>query len=118
MAANLESVLSRVVEWSKKSVERNDYVQWPTNMLPYLEREFHLLPKDMAALQCVGRRGALGGLPVNFVRVCNRAMAREQGIIIKGYHDLDKHPELVLFEGHMFKGGTVHLRKKEPMVAK
>jgi len=117
MTTHFESVLTRVFGLGKKPMERNDYVQWPANMLPYLEKEFHLLPKDMAALLCVGRRGSLRGLPVNFVRVCNRATAHEQGIIIRGYHDLDKHPELVLFEGHIFKGGTMHLRKKEPMVA-
>ena len=56
-------------------------------------------------------------MPVDLVRLCDRAKAYEQGIIVKGYYDLDKHPELVLFEGYILKSGTVHLRKKELTVA-
>ena len=117
MASRFESLLSKVGQWGRKAAEGNEYVQWPQNMLPYLEKRFHLLPKDMAALHCVRHRGILERSPVNFVRLYNRAMAHEQDIIVKSYYDLDEYPELVLFEGYIFKGGTVHLKKKESTVA-
>lgn len=117
MAPDFESLVSNIVGWSKKSAQRNDCVYWPQHMLACLEEKFHLLPKDMAVLRCIGRQGLLGGLPVSFVRIFNRAKAYEQGIIVEDYRDLDKHPELVLFEGHILKNGTVHLRKKQSIVA-
>jgi len=117
MTLYFESLLSKVVGWCKQSTERNDCVHWPDNVLPYLEKEFRLLPKDMLSLRSVSCPGLFGGMPVNLVRLCDRAKAYEQGIIVKGYYDLDKHPELVLFEGYILKSGTVHLRKKELTVA-
>lgn len=72
----------------------------------------------MAALQCVVQRGSLGGLPVNFVRLCDRTMTHERRVNVKSYRDLDKHPELVLYEGHIFKEGIVHLKKRGATVAK
>ena len=97
-------------------MERSGSLQWPENVLAYLEKKFWLLPRDMVALRCVRRRGSFGGLPANFIRICDQAMACEQGIIIKGYRDLDKHPDLVLFEGHIFQDGTVHLRRRKSTV--
>lgn len=117
MVTHFESLLSKMVGWSKKSAERNDCVRWPQNMLACLEEKFHLLPKDMAVLQCIGHKRWLAGSPVSFVRIFDRAKAYGQGIIVEDYHDLNKHPELVLFEGHILKNGTVHLRKKESTVA-
>jgi hypothetical protein len=113
MATLFESLLSKVDGWGRGSAERNGRVHWPENMVAYLEKEFHLLPKDMVALRCVRRQSSFGGLPVTFVRICDLALACEQGITVKDYRDLDGHPELVLFEGYVLKDGTVHLRKKE-----
>lgn len=117
MATYFESLLSKMVGWSKKSAEGNDCVCWPQNMLACLEEEFHLLPKDMAVLQCIVHKRWLSGSPVSFVRIFDRAKAYGQGFIVEDYRDLDKHPELVQFEGHILKNGKVHLRKKGTTVA-
>ncbi len=113
MATLFELLLNRVDGWGRGSARRKHRVQWPENMLDYLEKEFHLLPKDMVALRCVRRRGSFGGVPANFVRICDQVTASERGIMVRGYRDLDKHPELVLFEGHVFSGGMVCLKKRE-----
>jgi hypothetical protein len=114
MAIPGESLLNKVVGWGKWSAERNSRVQWPANVLDYLEKEFRLLPKDMATLRCVSSHmESFGGQPARFIRVFDSATAYKQNISIKSYHDLDKHPGLILFEGHIFNGGTVYLRSKE-----
>ena len=104
---------NKVDVWGRRSATRKVRVQWPENMLDYLEREFHLLPKDMVALRCVRRRGSFGGVPASFVRICDEVRASERGVTVRSYRDLDKYPELVLFEGHVFPGGTVYLEKRE-----
>lgn len=117
MVTHLESLLSKMVGRSKKSAERNDCIRWPQNMLSFLEEEFHLLPKDMAVLQCIVLKRWLSGSPVSFIRIFDREKAYGQGFIVEDYRDLDKHPELVQFEGYILKNGTVHLRKKGATVA-
>lgn len=113
MAILGESLLSKVVGWSKRSSERNSRVQWPAHVLDYLEKEFRLLPKDMATLRCVSYRESFGRQPARLIRVFDWAAACKQNIIIRSYYDLDRHPEFVLFEGHIFNSGVVYLRSKE-----
>ncbi len=113
MTILVESLLSKVTGWGKRSAESNSRIQWPENMLDYLEKEFRLLPKDMATLRCIGHRESFGRLPARSVRIFDWAAAYKQSIIIKNYRDLDKHPELVQFEGHVSAGGTVYLRRKQ-----
>ena len=113
MVTLLESLLGKAARWGSWLAEGHGHVQWPENVLDYLEKEFHLLPKEMAALQYVERRRSIGRLHAHFIRVCDRVVAQERGISIRGYRDLDKYPELVLFEGYVLEGGLVHLRKKE-----
>ena len=111
MATTFKSLLNKMAQHNRK--ELHGSIQWPENVLAYMEKEYCLLPKDMVALRCVRRRGSFGGLPAYFVRVCDQVMAHEQGVILEGYRDLDKHPELVLFEGHVLESGPVYLRKND-----
>lgn len=113
MAILGESLLIKVVGWGKRSAERNGREQWPANVLDYLEKEFRLLPKDMATLRCVSHREPFGRQPARLIRLFDWAAAYQQNIIIRSYHNLDKHPEFVMFEGHIFNGGPVYLRSKE-----
>ena len=114
MTTPFGSLLGRVVGWEKRAVERKGHIRWPDNVLACLEKEFRLLPKDMATLRCVSYQKPLGGgLPAIPVRVYDQARAYGQGIIVIDYRSLDKRPDLVLFEGYILKDGTVHLRKKE-----
>jgi len=105
-----KSLLSKVAALGKRSVGGNGHGRLPGNVLAYLEREFHLLPKDMLTLRCIGRRGSIAGSPTMFIRIFDYT-ASERDIAVKDYRDLDKHPKLVLFEGHVFGGGVVYLKK-------
>ena len=106
-------VLSRVTVWGKRLMGRNGHAQLPGNVEAYLQKEFGLPVEEMVNLRCVKRQGNFAGAPAEFIRLFDPARARAKGIAISGYHDLDRNPELVLFEGHTFKGkeGTLYLRK-------
>lgn len=117
MVNKLKSLLSKVTFWGQHLTSINGYAQWPENVLPYLENKFHLLPKDMVYLQCTRYQKARNSMPMSFIRIFDRVKAYEQGVMIKQYHNLDEHPELVLFEGHILKSGAVYLKKKEFMTA-
>ncbi len=116
MAYSFKPLLGKIVERGKKSVEGNDCVQLPENMIAYLEKRVHLLTKDMVALEWIGYEGASRGLLFSLVRISDRTKAYKQGVIVRHYRDLDKHPEVVLFGGHILKNGTVYVKKEEFMV--
>ena len=117
MPYKLKSLLKKPASWGQRLTTMNGHIQWPENVLGYLENEFHLLPKDMACLQCIRDRRVHNGIPMSFIRIVDRMETYEQGVSTKQYHDFDEHPELVLFEGHILENGTVYLKKKENMTA-
>ena len=106
MTTLFESLLRKVAGWGKRLAERNGRGQLPEPVEVYLRKEFRLLPADMADLRYVGHSD-------NFVRVFNAAKAREQGIVIKKYRDLDKHRELALYYGRIDDRGKGHLKREQ-----
>ena len=88
--------------------------QLPQNIQDYLAGDFHLRPEDLALLRWVGRKELFGGERANLVRIFNGAKAHEEGVVVNSFDDLDNHPDLVLFEGHVFEGRAMSLEKKVP----
>jgi hypothetical protein len=111
-----ESLLNKIAKWHWQSSPAEDHQQWPANLTKYLMNEFRLLPVDMASLQWVTLSGSFGGFSVSVVRIFDQAETHKNGLVVNNYHDLDEHPEVVVFEGYVFKDGPVHLRKKESLV--
>jgi hypothetical protein len=111
-----ESVLNKIARWHWQSSPAEDEEQWPGNLTDCLKNEFELCPEDMACLQCVTLSGSFGGFTVSVVRIFNHVEVNRNGLTISSYHDLDEHPEAIVFEGYIFKDGPVHLRKKESLV--
>lgn len=105
-----KSLLTELVNQCKTIKGKKDRVQWPERVLDYLERNFYLLPKDLVALRYVWRKGLFGELPTRYIIIYDHERACEHGIVIKGYHDLDNYPDLVLFRGNVFPNGIVQLK--------
>ena len=97
-----KSLLTEVVNQCKATKGKNDRVQWPERVIDYLKKNFYLLPKDLVALRYVWRKRLFGKLPARYIIIYDYARACEHGIVIKGYRDLDKYPDLVLFEDNVF----------------
>jgi len=111
-----ELLLSKIARWRWQPSPAEDHQQWPGNLTNCLKNEFYLLPEDIASLQCVTLSGSFGGFSVSVARIFNHDEANRSGFTVSSYHDLDEHPEAVIFEGYIFKDGPVHLRKKESLV--
>lgn len=116
MAGRSALLLDKMIGWHRKPEGKTGQAKWPKNVLPYLEKQFRLHPKEMASLQYVQRQGSLRGLPIHYVRLYNRIAAQQQNTAIKNYHDLDDHPELIEFEGHIFQDGKIYLRRMQVYV--
>jgi hypothetical protein len=111
-----ESLLNKIARWHWQSSLAEDEEQWPANLTDCLKNEFKLCPEDMSYLRCVTLSGSFGGFTVSVVRIFNHVEAYRNGVTVSTYHDLDEHPEVIVFEGYIFKDGPVHLRKKESLV--
>ena len=111
-----ESLLSKIarLRWQPPTAE--DDQQWPRNLTNYLKNDLQFLPESMSSLRCVTLSGSFRGFPISLVRIFNYVEANMSGFTVSNYHDLNEHPEVVVFEGYVFKDGPVHLRKKESPV--
>jgi hypothetical protein len=72
------------------------------------------LPAGMnlaSMLRVVESRGRYSGRKVLFVRVFDPARAAESAVVVQRYRDLDAHPELVLWSGHVERDGIVAITR-------
>ena len=104
MATLYQSLLDKLTGWKKRLVARDGSGKLSEVMQTYLAKQFKLLPEDIADLRYVRR---LDG----FARVYNVAEVRENSVVVNKFHDLDRHPELVVFYGHL-NGNKVRYLKK------
>ena len=94
----------------RRTAGRHRKVALPVSVVSRLERSFHLSPAEMLTLGTVERRGPLGTQSVRYIRVYDRAETSRRGVRVNGYHDLDKHPEMIVFDGYVAPGGQAYLK--------
>ena len=97
----------------------NDRTTWlPGSVLDYLEKRYQLLPKDMLTLKAVHRMVGGKSLRKDYIRIYDQKAVDNQGIKISSYTDLDKHTDLILYDGYIMDKYVVHLDRKENEYAK
>ncbi|MBN1161623.1 MAG: hypothetical protein JXA17_06740 [Dehalococcoidales bacterium] len=71
-------------------------------LLGYMVSRYGLALDEIRNLSCVEREVVLGDKPLEIImiRIFNLDIAKERGINIDGYGSLDRHPELILYEGY------------------
>ena len=67
---------------------------------------------DPASLAVLKHRGSYAGREVHYFRVFDPVRAAERGIQVRGFADLDAHPNLVLGSGHVEQHGAVVLTRR------
>lgn len=65
------------------------------------------VPAD--AIEVLEMGGTYSGRQVTYFRAFDRASVTQRGVKIRGFADLDAHPDLVLGAGHVEKDGAVVL---------
>jgi hypothetical protein len=65
----------------------------------HLVTEFKVPPEDLTHLRSVQKTGFWDGKPVTFIRIYNPRTS-EEAWPVKDFSSLDRHPELVLYEGY------------------
>jgi hypothetical protein len=71
-------------------------------LVGYMIGRFDVSLDELQKLRRVEREVVLGDKPLGIImiRVFNPDTAKGKGVTIDSYRSLDKHPELILYEGH------------------
>ena len=75
----------------------------------YMERKFDLIPEYLQQLRCFEHQGVFKEKPVTYLRIFSPWLAKERGVVPTSYADLDRYPELILYEGHIAENGEVYV---------
>ena len=88
----------------------------PRPVHEYMIRRFILLPEYLDTLRCFEYDGILNEKEVNRIQIFSPVKAKERQLIIKTKSDLEQHPEMILFEGHIDMNGKVYVADRRPSI--
>jgi hypothetical protein len=107
MTGTASSAVSQLIGAARKFVPRNGPRPLHGSIEAYVIKEFRILPAETSSLRYVTRPGSSG-----FIRVFDLTKAAEQGVTIKRFRDLDRHPDLVTCYGTAGRRGSVSLKRE------
>ena len=74
----------------------------------YLRHRFMLQTNYLDQLRCFETDGQLQERPVRRIRVFDPMLAKKSGLAIRTHADLEAHPEVLAFEGHIDAEGGIY----------
>jgi len=89
--------------------KNNEIKRVPEPVLQYMKRRFLLPTLYISGLRCFEHEGTFRREPVMQIRIFDPFLAGTLGLTIRKRSDLDKHPELLQFEGYIDRKGQVYI---------
>ncbi len=74
----------------------------------YLRRQFMLQREYIEKLRCFEIDGLFREQPVRRIRIFNPDLAKKDSLAIRTNSDLELHPEILVFEGHIDAEGKIY----------
>jgi hypothetical protein len=90
----------------------------PESVQNYLRRQFMLQREYVEGLRCFEMDGLFREQPVRRFRVFSPALARKNHLAISTIIDLELHPEILAFEGHIGEEGKIYFADRRTAVRK
>lgn len=81
----------------------------PRPVQDYMKRRFLLLPEYLETLRCFEYDGLINQKEVRCIRIFSLDTAREHHLEIRTSLDLERHPELLVFIGHIDYQGQLYI---------
>jgi hypothetical protein len=100
----------------KLADHKNGAKKLPRAVQEYMWRRFNLVPLYLDTLRCFEYAGIVNGKEVKRIRIFSPNRAKEQFLSIKDSVDLDKHAEMLLFEGYIDSRGNVYVADRRAPV--
>jgi len=98
----------------KRNHYKNGANKLPRSVYEYMMHRFILLPEHLDTLRCFDYDGLVNEKVVDRLRIFSPGQAKERHLVIKTKSDLDQHPELILFEGHIDQLGKAYVADRRP----
>ena len=111
MVKKFTTGLTKVSAQLHRFMGRRDNKQWPANVLDILERKYHLLPRDLLRLWYIQHKIMSKKVNTYSIFIYDWKKAYDLNLSIKEYNDLSKHPDLLLYKGHIFSNGEVNIEQ-------
>ena len=93
----------------KRSNHKNGAKKLPRPIHEYMQHRFIMLPEYLDMLRCFEHDGVINVKEVRCVRIFSPFRAKEQHLSIRSRAELEQHPEMLLFEGHIDRQGSVYI---------
>ena len=90
----------------------------PESVQNYLRRQFMLQREYIEKLRCFEMDGLLREQPVRRIRIFSPALAKKNHLAIHTNSDLELHPEVLVFEGHIDAEGKIYFADRRTAVRK
>lgn len=98
-----------------KSTGKSEVKTLPDSIYHYMRRRFSLSYSYLDSLRCFEFEGRVGEQKVKRIRIFSPCTARRCHISLKTNTDLEQHPGMLLFEGHIDGQGGVYVAdRREP----
>jgi hypothetical protein len=90
----------------------------PESVQNYLRRQFMLQREYVEKLRCFETDGLFREQPVRRIRVFSPALAKKNNLAIRTSSDLELHPEILAFEGHIDEDGKIYFADRRAAMRK
>jgi hypothetical protein len=80
----------------------------PESVQNYLRRQFMLQQEYIEKLRCFEMDGIFREQPVRRIRIFSPDLAKKNRLAIRNNSDLELHPEILVFEGHIDAEGKIY----------
>lgn len=90
----------------------------PESVQHYLRRQFMLEREYIEKLRCFEMDGLFHEQPVRRIRVFSPALAKKNHLAIGTNSDLELHPEILVFEGHIDTEDKIYFADRRTAVKK
>lgn len=110
MVERIKNIIKKASSISKTPLRHRERI-WPSGVLNYLEVNYNMRPQDLRRLWYLRRTVRDRQNKSEFLFIYDWVAAREQQIPVKDIRDLRSHNNLLRFNGHILRNGTMYIEK-------
>ena len=96
----------------------NKVKRLPRAIQEYMRRRFDLLPEYLELLRCFEYEGQVNSEQVKRISIFCPLNAQEKSLFIRTRQDLEQHPEILLYEGHVDNQGNAYVADRRATIVK
>lgn len=81
----------------------------------YMQHKFALPVDYLGELRCFEYDSDMNGKPVKYLRIFNSRPARSQNTVVRTNADLDRQPQVLIYQGYRDNQGNIYIEELRTM---